>query len=371
MNPIFLYGTLCHLPLLRIVAGADGVALTSARLTGHMVVWAAGESFPLILEQDGAEAKGQLFTPGSKEVLRRLDYYELGFGYHLKQVEVMTDAGPVRASMYVPPEVGLTASAAWNLQDWADRWGPLTCLTAEEVMADMEARPATAVAHRFGPLRARAQARLNARQAAPTTLRRRAAPDDVRLRRRSLVYSRFFSVEEYDISHRQFSGDYGSELNRTTFISADAVTVLPYDPVRDRVLLVEQFRAGPYARGDAQPWMLEAIAGRIDGGESPEAAAVREAAEEAGLVVRDLRKVAEYYPTPGAKSEYLFGFIGLADLPDDAAGLGGLEEEGEDIRSHVISFDQAMQLVDSGEINVGPLILLLLHLARLRDDLRR
>jgi nudix-type nucleoside diphosphatase (YffH/AdpP family) len=147
--------------------------------------------------------------------------------------------------------------------------------------------------------------------------------------------------------------------------------VLPYDPVRDRVLLIEQFRAGPYARGDAQPWMLEPIAGRIDGGETPEQSARREAVEESGLTLKDLHLVAQYYPTPGAKSEYLFGYIATADLPDGSAGIGGLEAEGEDIRSHVIPFARAMELVASGEINVGPLILLLLYLERMRDGLRR
>ena len=73
------------------------------------------------------------------------------------------------------------------------------------------------------------------------------------------------------------AGGHGDEVSRTAFVSGDAITVLPYDPVSDRVLLVEQFRAGPYARGDSQPWLLEALAGRIDGGESPEEAVLREA----------------------------------------------------------------------------------------------
>ena len=60
-------------------------------------------------------------------------------------------------------------------------------------------------------------------------------------------------------------------VTRAAFVSGDAVTVLPYDPLRDRVLVVEQFRAGPQARGDAQAWQMEAIAGRIDPGETPEA----------------------------------------------------------------------------------------------------
>ncbi|MFD0979931.1 NUDIX domain-containing protein [Tropicimonas aquimaris] len=371
MTPIFLYGSLCHAPLREVVTGdAGGGKTRPARLLDHAVVWAEGESFPMIVERVGAEAEGLLLDAPGEQALARLDYYEGGFGYRLVPVEVQTDDGTVQARMYVPPEVGLTPGSRWLLSEWAERWGPLSCLTAEEVMADMDQRPPAEVARRFGPMRARAQARLNARKAAPTTLRRRARPEDVHLRRRNLAYSQFFSVEEYDFSHRQFSGEHGPELNRTAFISADAVTVLPYDPVRDRVLLIEQFRAGPFARGDAQPWMLEAIAGRIDGGETPEESARREALEEAGLELGQLHLVAQYYPTPGAKSEFLYGYIATADLPDEVAGVAGLEVEGEDIRSHVISFDRAMALLDSGEINVGPLILLVLYLSRLRETLR-
>jgi nudix-type nucleoside diphosphatase (YffH/AdpP family) len=336
----------------------------------HTVRWAAGETFPLIVAAPGAVAKGLLLRAPSDAALDRIAYYERAFGFRLAPVQVLTEAGAVGARMYVPKQDGPTPGPPWDLDAWAAHWGALTCLTAEEVLADMDRRSPEDVARRFGPLRARAQARLNARAETPTTLRHRASDGDVRLIRRSLAYSAFFSVEEYDLTHRRFSGGHGEKLNRTAFVSGDAITVLPYDPVRDRVLLVEQFRAGPYARGDAQPWLLEAIAGRIDGGETPEEATIREAAEEAGLALRNLRRVAEYYPTPGAKTEYLFGFLATADLPDAAAGIGGVEGEGEDIRSHVVSFDRAMALVDSGEINVGPLILLLLHLARLRPELR-
>ncbi|WP_068110618.1 NUDIX domain-containing protein [Tropicimonas marinistellae] len=371
MAGIFFYGTLCHAPLRALVLGEDATErLTPACLKDHAVVCAADESFPMIVAREGAEATGLLLANPTAEMVARMDYYEGGFGYQLGPVEVWTETGPVPAQMYLPPAEDSTRGEDWDIEAWANRWGPLTCLTAEEILLDMDKRPATEVAHRFGPLRARAQARLNARRSAPTTLRRRAIPDDIRLRRRNLVYSRFFSVEEYDFAHKKFSGDYGAELNRTAFISADAVTVLPYDPVRDRVLLIEQFRAGPYARGDAQPWMLEPIAGRIDGGEVPEQSARREAREEAGLELGDLHLVAEYYPTPGAKSEYLFAYIATADLPDDAAGIAGLETEGEDIRSHIVPLEQAMALVESGEINVGPLILLLLHLSRMRESLR-
>jgi len=153
-------------------------------------------------------------------------------------------------------------------------------------------------------------------------------------------------------------------------MATDATIVLPYDPVRDRVLLVEQFRVGPLARGDATQWQLEPIAGHIDAGETPRDAALREAQEEAGLTLHHLEKVAEVYATPGTSTEFYYIFLGLTDLPDDIIGIGGLTSEGEDIRSHLMAFDDLMGFVDRFSAANTPLVLSALWLARHRERLR-
>ena len=138
------------------------------------------------------------------------------------------------------------------------------------------------------------------------------------------------------------------------------------------MLLIEQIRSGPLARGEARPWLIEAIAGRIDPGETPEQAARREAVEEAGLHLTTLLPVAEYYPSPGIMSEYLWSYLALSDLSGQQGGTFGLEAEGEDIRSHIVSFDQAMAWQREGRLANAPLILTLFWLqaerARLRAD---
>jgi ADP-ribose pyrophosphatase len=204
----------------------------------------------------------------------------------------------------------------------------------------------------------------------PVTLRRATLPGDVLVVAKRRPYAGFFGVEEYDLRFRRFDGTMSTEVSRTAFISGDAVTVLPYDAVRDRVLLIEQFRPAPFVRGDAQCWSLEAIAGRVDAGETPDVAARREAVEEAGLALGDLQFVAGYYPSPGAVAEYLYSYVALTDLPDGIAGVFGLEGEAEDIRGHLVGFDALMGLVDSGEINNAPLLLTVLWLARERSRLR-
>ncbi len=184
-------------------------------------------------------------------------------------------------------------------------------------------------------------------------------------------YRNYFSIQEHDISIPRFEGGFSDVVTRAVFVSGDAVCVLPYDPKRDRVMVIEQFRFGPHVRGDTQPWKLEAIAGRIDPGETPEQTAMRETLEETGLHLRELIKAPCYYPAPGAVAEYMYPFIGLVDLPDDAAGIGGLAVEAEDIKSHILSFEGAMQLLNQGRADTGPLLVSLLWLASHRESIRK
>lgn len=252
-------------------------------------------------------------------------------------------------------------------KDW-----PADDATGRALIADVAAlcgrAAAGAVAARLGPMAVRAASRARA-EAAPVTLRHQAGPGDVVVAQFRQPYAHFFAIEEYDISWRRFDGTMSVSVTRAAFISGDAVTVVPYDPVRGRVLVVEQFRAGPLARGDAQAWQLEPIAGRVDPGETPEQAARREAEEEAGLHLTRLEEVARYYPSPGAVSEFLYSYVALTDLPDGVAGVFGVEHEAEDIRGHLITLDHLLALVASGEVQNAPLILTAFWLQRERSRL--
>lgn len=226
------------------------------------------------------------------------------------------------------------------------------------------------LAARLYPMLVRAASRLRAAKRAPAALRHATGPGDIATGAPRLSYANFFAVEEYDVSWRRFDGTPSDTVTRAAFVSGDAVTVLPYDPVRDRVLVVEQFRAGPMARGDGQSWQIETIAGRVDPFETPQDAARREAVEEAGLTLADLILVAQYYPSPGAMTEYLYSYLALTDLPDGSAGVFGVAGEAEDIRGHLISFDELIALVTSGEVANAPLILTALWLQRERSRFR-
>ena len=280
-------------------------------------------------------------------------------------------AGPARDGTVQTPAGLIAVQVYGDLADLGSPGGDAEAIaTAGDIMALYGVKSAPDVQARRGPMAVRGAARVRAAASGPTRLRHAAGPDDVAVGARREPYARFFSVEEYDLRHRRFDGYDSPLVTRAAFISGDAVTVLPYDPRRDRVLVVEQFRAGPFARGDRQPWQIEAIAGRIDPGETPQDAARREAVEEAGLVLDALLDVAQYYPSPGICAEYLYSYVAITDLPDGAAGVFGVEGEAEDIRGHLLSFVDFMALVASGEVANAPLILTAFWLAARRDKLR-
>jgi nudix-type nucleoside diphosphatase (YffH/AdpP family) len=240
---------------------------------------------------------------------------------------------------------------------------------AELVMRAHDVHPSAQVRQRLGSLQVAASSRARAAASAADGLRDRRSEVTVSARRQA--HAGFFGLEVLDLSHRRFDGTMSPVITREVFVSGDAVTVLPYDPVRDRVLVVEQFRMGPLERGDLWPWQLEAIAGRIDPGETPEEAARREAVEEAGLVLGRLEKVAEYYPSPGGMTEYIYSFLAVTDLPDGVAGVFGAEEEAEDIKGHLLSFEGLMAAVAGGRVANAPMILTALWLQRERGRLQR
>jgi len=248
--------------------------------------------------------------------------------------------------------------------------GALERLAAEEIMEGFGRLDAGLLRERRPMILSRAASRIAARETVPADVRSDANAGDVELLLRENLHDGFFVTRAMELRHPTFSGGMSPRVRREVFVATDAAIVLPYDPRRDRVLLVEQFRMGPYGRGDPRPWTLEPIAGRVDAGETPEQTARREAEEEAGLKLCRLEPVGGHYCSPGCSTEYFHLFVGLCDLPDKARGHGGLETENEDIRTHTLQFDRAMGLLDTGEADNGPLILSLLWLAKERDRLR-
>lgn len=365
----FIWGLFQHAPILQPLLLRE-VHFEDAALADYVAVIAPDGNMPFPQKQLGGVLPGKILRDLSESDYEVLRYFQGCMGHAPQRMMVdLAAGGQVGATVYLPKELfDGGAVEPWRFDEWVTRFGAEYAIAAEHYMQEFLRRPA--IAARIPQMLARAGSSLRANDAAPSEIRYHAAADDVVVAERREPYARFFSVEEIDVSYRRFDGSMSPQVTRAGFVSCDAVTVMPYDPVRDRVLLVEQFRSGPFLRGDPQPWQLEAIAGRIDSGEMPEAAARREAREEAGLDLGALTPVGQYYPSPGVITEYLYSYVALTDLPDDAAGVFGLEGEAEDIRGHLISFERLMQLAGSGELATGPTLLTAYWLAANRARLR-
>lgn len=174
---------------------------------------------------------------------------------------------------------------------------------------------------------------------------------------RDVLYRGFFSLERLRLRFQRFDGGWSPELDREMFERGHAVAVLPYDPVRDEVVLIEQFRPGALD-APTGPWMTEIVAGMIEQGEAPDEVAHREAEEESGLVLGRLIPITRYWVSPGGTTESIHLFLGVVDA-GDAGGHYGLEHEHEDIRVHVVTLDEAMARIEQGQIcSAAPIIAL-------------
>ena len=199
------------------------------------------------------------------------------------------------------------------------------------------------------------------------------AKNDVEIIARETLYRGFFSLDLYRFRHRLFNGEMSGEVRREIFERGHAAVLLPFDPVRDEVVLVEQIRIAAYDTSDS-PWLLELVAGMIEEGETVEEVARREAVEEAGLVVGRAKKFMSYLASPGGTSERLSLLVGEVDATT-AQGIHGLADENEDIRVHVVSREQAYQWVEEGKIDNAASVIALqwlqLHYLELRNEWKK
>jgi len=181
--------------------------------------------------------------------------------------------------------------------------------------------------------------------------------DDVKIIDKQTVYDGFFRMQKYRLKHRLIEGGWSREITRECFERGPAVGVLLYDPYKDAVVLVEQFRIGAVDAPEG-PWQLELVAGIVEEGETPEDVIHREAIEEAGSDVLDLEYIFEYYPSPGGSNEKLYLYCGGIDS-SGVGGVHGLEEEGEDIWVQVFPREEAWNILQENYISSAATIIAL------------
>lgn len=193
--------------------------------------------------------------------------------------------------------------------------------------------------------------------------------NDYEIISRDVIYQGHCRLANYHLRFRLFNGGWSQKISRELVERKAAVGVLLYDPIKDHVVLIEQFRIGALANPHS-PWLTEVVAGLIDSDETTKEIAIRESKEEANCDVLDLYPICEYFVSPGGSNEYMYLFCGNIDSTH-AGGVFGLADEHEDIRAISISVDEAFIRLQEGKINTPPAIISLQWLQLNRDWLKQ
>lgn len=184
--------------------------------------------------------------------------------------------------------------------------------------------------------------------------------DDYEIVNREELYRGVFRLARYHIRHRLFKEGWSQTFTREILERYSAAAVLPYDPISDRVILIEQFRAGALS-DPKSPWLIEIPAGVLVDDAKPEDVAYSEAMEEAGCKISDLYPICEFFVSPGGSNEYLNLYCGKVDA-SQIGGIHGLKHEHEDIRVLNVPADDAFAMVYAGEIRTPPALMALFWL---------
>ena len=192
--------------------------------------------------------------------------------------------------------------------------------------------------------------------------------EDVELLSRETAYQGFFRIDKLLLRHRLIEGGWSDQFIRELQIKFAAIGMLLYDPDREEVVLVRQFRAGMLAE-PASPWALELVAGMIDKDEEPLAVAIRETEEEANCAPEQVFPITTYFNSPGTTNEKVHLFCGRVDA-SGAGGVYGLDHEHEDIEVVVLPLQQLIDAVESGQINNAMTIIATLWLEKHRAEVK-
>lgn len=191
--------------------------------------------------------------------------------------------------------------------------------------------------------------------------------NDFEVLEKKRAFQGYFAIDVYKTRYRRFDGTESAVITREIFERGDAAAVIPYDPERDAVVLIEQFRLGA-VRDTESPWLLELPAGIVDPGETPENTVIREMQEETGLSLAKVCHAMDFLTSPGGSTEKIYLYAGLVDS-SGAQGCHGLLSESEDIRVLAVPLCDALALVDSGRIRNSIAIAGLQYLALHKNEI--
>ena len=182
--------------------------------------------------------------------------------------------------------------------------------------------------------------------------------EEVAISSKEHAYRGYVKVDTYRLRHKIFDDEWSGEMERQVVERGHAVAVLPFDPIRKELVLIEQFRIGAFTSPGFQPFQIECVAGMIEEGQTAEEAAYRETLEETGLEAEALLPMVSYLSSPGVISEALTLFLGKVDATD-AGGIFGVDREDEHIHAFSIPLEDALELLETGAIENGMTVIAL------------
>jgi len=197
----------------------------------------------------------------------------------------------------------------------------------------------------------------------------RMTKDDFKIIEKKCLHRGHLTVDEVILRHKLFEGGMTNPISREVVQRAAAVGVLPYDPIRDEVVLIRQFRTGVMI-AQQNPWLVETVAGLIEENETPEDVARRECIEETGCEISELHHICDFFSSPGMLSEVVKMYCGITSTTN-AGGFHGLKQEDEDIEAIIVPWSQLCDDIDAKKCFDPKIMLAVMWLAPRRTELRK
>lgn len=179
----------------------------------------------------------------------------------------------------------------------------------------------------------------------------------IKIRKKELLSDNWYMLHKITYDYQKTDGTWETQT-REAYDRGNGATILLYNKARKTVILTRQFRMPTYVNGNATGMLIEACAGLLDK-DNAEDCIRKETEEETGYQVTKVRKVFESYMSPGSVTEILYFFVAEYDAHMKVSEGGGLEHEQENIEVLELDFEEAYNMIQTGEIRDGKTIMLL------------
>jgi len=183
---------------------------------------------------------------------------------------------------------------------------------------------------------------------------------DVKILKTELLSDNWYILKKLTYEYLKKDGKH-QQQTREVYDRGNGATILLYNTTHKTVILTKQFRLPTFVNGNEDGMLIEACAGLLDK-DNPEDCIKRETEEETGYKIKDIRKIYEVYMSPGSVTEKLYFFIAEYSSEMKINEGGGVDGEEENIEVLELPIDEAMRMLDNGEIKDAKTIMLLQHI---------